>query len=148
MKKILALCLTCGLLLSSCKVSYQVSLQDEYDKMFVGMSYNEIVSQLGAPNRRESDGADGYILVYENFQQQSIALANPYLFMPMAMSRSFTTTQYIQLYTNSDNICYKVKTNHSKTETRPAPGRTAALIASCVAYVALVGGLLGLAFSY
>ena len=147
MKKVLVLFLSCSLLLSSCKVSYQVSLQDDYTKMFVGMSYNEIVSQLGAPNRKESDGADGHILVYENFQQRSIAMANPYSFVPMAVSRSFTTTEYIQLYTNSDNVCYKVKTNHSRTETIPAPGRTAALIASCVAYFAIVVGVLGWAFS-
>ncbi len=147
MKNILALCLVCSLLLSSCTTTYQVSLEDDYTKRFVGMAYKDIVSQLGAPNRCESDGAGGTILVYENFQQQSIAIANPYTFLPTAVSRSYTNTQYIQLYTNSENVCYKIKTNHTRIEKKPAPGRTAALIAGCVAYVAILATVWGIALS-
>jgi hypothetical protein len=54
-------------LASSCSLLRYRSLEEEYNKVWTGRSYAEIVEEFGAPDRIVPDGKDGNIAVYEKF---------------------------------------------------------------------------------
>lgn len=99
-----------------------------FRKNVVGVSYNQIVTKMGAPQRREPDGAGGNILIYENTTTKTISntLAKAYnvniftgTYTPGAetTTRYINQTDYIQFYVNANNVCYDVRTNIPMTHT-------------------------------
>ncbi len=88
----------------------------------IGQTHNQIVTQLGAPQRESSDGAGGTILIYENTTTTTISnsLASAYNINVIARTytpgvntttEQTTNTDYIHYFINSDHVCYEVKTN-------------------------------------
>ena len=64
MKRVILL-LSVALVLSSCSIFKHYSVEQAYSEVWKGKSYTEIVVSFGAPDRVESDGNGGQILVYE-----------------------------------------------------------------------------------
>ena len=109
-------CLTVLLcVLSSCSVTTKVNMADDYYAAYAGKSYSFIVNNWGAPNRVESDGADGKILIYETYTHSTSG--SSYSYAPnTAEIRSNTSDlrHYAEFYLSSNDSCYKVRTNHMK----------------------------------
>ena len=75
--------------------NYAVSKEKEYKEALIGAKYNEIVSELGDPDKQTSDGASGAILIYEEkFTAKKIG--------------------YMHVFVDEDGVCYNIKTNHQK----------------------------------
>lgn len=129
-KLLICVCI-CVTLLSSC---YSITVPEfcqsdiivddfpAFRKNVVGVSYNQIVTKMGPPQRREPDGAGGNILIYENTTTTTISktLAKAYnvnyytgTYTPGAetTTRYIRNTDYVQFYVNSNNDCYDVRTN-------------------------------------
>lgn len=146
-KSIYKLCvyvLLCVLTLSSCyttktglhPVSYTVDDFPAFRKQCIGQSYNQIVTALGAPQRRSPDGNGGNILIYENSETTSISnsIAKAYdvnyftrTYTPgvETSTKQITTTYYVHYFVDSKNYCYEVKTNipMKHTETKEVYGK-------------------------
>ena len=67
MRKIffISILLTLVAFVSSCRSSYNVSIQPELEQVFIGKTYADIVDVIGVPDRIMPDGKDGQVLVYE-----------------------------------------------------------------------------------
>lgn len=88
----------------------------------IGQTHNQIVAKLGAPQRTESDGNGGRILIYENTTTTSVSNSLATAYNVNYFNRTYTpgvstTTQqtkktdYVQYFVNAQNVCYDVKTN-------------------------------------
>lgn len=102
---------------TSCSYKHLVSLQPEYESMFLGKTHNYIVSTWGAPDRTTSDGDGGQILIYERTSMLSQAVAtNINVWTGTYTPGTYTTeeTLYVQLFVDKQGKCYLVKTNHAK----------------------------------
>lgn len=133
--------ISCLLTITSCTTTYFVSMQPEISKSMVGMSHQAIVSRMGAPDRQTTDGAGGTILIYEDTSSQSIATAhnvNYYTGTYTPGVRTTSHTDYIHIYINSQGKCYKVKTNLTRLESKPAPGKTVFAILGTIATIFVV----------
>ena len=51
------------LIFSSCSILKVSSVEQEYNEVWKGKSYTDIVMEFGAPDRVESDGDAGKILI-------------------------------------------------------------------------------------
>ena len=97
MKKLVMLLLAV-VALSSCSAAIKyVSLEPLYNEQWMVRSHADIVSEYGAPDRMESDGLDGSILVYETYTEN--------------MDKEFT-----HFFIGSDSRCYMVKTNQVEAD--------------------------------
>lgn len=94
-----------ALLLSavSCTTPRYVSRQSDMELTWIGRPHSDIVRTFGAPSREVSDGADGIILVYEEFYTDyetdgwgSIGREH---------------RNYTEFFLNEDGVCYDVRTN-------------------------------------
>ena len=84
-------------LFTSCTAlrNYAISKENDYKEAFIGAKQNEIVSELGDPDKQTSDGASGAILIYEEkFTAKKIG--------------------YMHVFVDEDSVCYNIKTNHQK----------------------------------
>lgn len=76
-------------------------------------TYANIIDQLGAPTRTTPDGQGGTILIYEDVSTSSngyvTRFGNAYL-------QSNNDVQYLHLYINKDNYCYKTKSRIKNSE--------------------------------
>jgi hypothetical protein len=149
MKRLLfisAILLIASSMFTSCRTYYSVSKASDYTNAYVGKSHNDIVYALGAPDRQTSDGSGGTILIYEDFTTQSVATAhnvNYYTGTYTPGARSTTHTDYAHFYIGSNGKCYNVKTNHTKTVSKFAPGKTIFLGLGCaLPVISLLVGLL------
>lgn len=147
MKKIVSLPLIICILISttcltSCHTYYRVSAADTYNKLYVGKSYNEIVTKLGAPDRTSPDGNNGTILIYEEFTHKTIATAsniNYYNKTYTPSSHTTTSTTYVHVYVDKNNVCYGVKTNRTEGRSKFSIGKTIGLIIGLVAPAIAIG---------
>lgn len=116
----------CVLAFSSCKSTYveKFTVNDfpAFRNQCIGQTYNQIVTNLGAPQRQTPDGNGGTILIYENTTTTSISNSLAKAYNVNYFSKTYTpgvetTTQvinktdYVQYFVNSNNVCYDVKTN-------------------------------------
>lgn len=116
----------CVTALSSCYSTYtEYYTVDDFPAFrnkCIGMTHNQIVTSLGAPQRTESDGNNGSILIYEKSTTTSVSTSvatkeNVNIFTGTytpgvrSAAQQTTTTNYTQYFINSNNICYDVKTN-------------------------------------
>ena len=115
MKKKLFCLIIAVLSLTSCSsYRYTVSLQPEYEKMYVGKSHNYIVSAMGAPDRTTTDGNGGQILIYERtvmLSQQVATNVDVWSGTYTPGSYSTTNTSYVHFFVNQSGNCYRVNTN-------------------------------------
>ena len=96
-----------SVLASSCSLLRYRSLEEEYNKVWTGRSYAEIVEEFGAPDRIVPDGKDGNIAVVDTH----FGYFDP----------DYTTTVssdkiYKQFFIGSDDICYRVKSNEQELD--------------------------------
>lgn len=112
----------------SCYVPYTISTTDDWKKLHIGASYNQIVTTYGAPHRQQPDGKGGTILIYEHTQSSSQSVAtksnviNNYrtgtqYYTPGVRTEYYNHTYYDQFYIDANDRCYLVNTNvnHSRT---------------------------------
>ena len=102
-----------------------------YNETYRGCSHADIVKVFGAPDRETSDGADGYILVYETFHNSSYVDRFGYI-------ENNTYKRYIQFFMSADGICYNVRTN------RNAPGNYSSAYSTIAATTGIIAGITGL----
>lgn len=109
MKRYLILLAVALLSVVSCSVPRYVSLEPDLQDEWILRSHAEIVRSFGAPNREVSDGADGQILVYEDFYTTHETDE----FMGDYTTTSQEYRNFKEFYLNADGICYDVRTNES-----------------------------------
>lgn len=129
MKKILILfgILMAAILATSCRTTYNVSLQPDLEGLFIGRTYAEIIDVLGAPERTTADGRDGEIIIYEDVKLHSEGFVNPWTRNISLVTES--SKGYIHMYINPDNVCYQVRTNREKQVSEFSKGKTIGLAA-------------------
>ena len=101
--------------LSSCSVTTKVGMANDYYSMYGGKPYSVIVNIWGAPDRVESDGAEGKILIYENYTHSTkgSSLSNTPNYAEIRSNTS-DIRHFVEFYMSPDDSCYKVRTNHVK----------------------------------
>lgn len=142
--------LLCGLVaalfaLSSCSTTRYVSVEGEYNDMWRGHTYAEVIKAYGAPDRETADGAGGIILIYERTTVTTSTTSDgyyrPYYYYPWGPTlRTTTSTEkdYVHFYIDKEDKCYQVKTNQVKPDgTQVDTGQTIA--------AATIGTALGVA---
>ena len=105
-----------------------VSGTQYYNSTYRGLTHAQIVQEYGAPDREVSDGADGYILVYETFHSSSYV--DNMGFVDHSVHKS-----YIQFFMDRNGVCYNVKTN------KLAPGEAEEAIAAVAISAGVLSGL-------
>ena len=120
-----------------------ISAETQYNEEWRGRSHADIVLAFGAPDREVSDGADGYILVYEKITQDVRVSED---LIQVGSSRSYSTStsydkSYIHFYIGGDRLCYNVKTNKKVWTGKNNPAKIlnkvvcGSFIAGCVAWI-------------
>lgn len=108
MKRFLILSLAV-LALSSCSTALKyISLEQSYNETWTGRSHADIVTTYGAPDRVESDGLDGSILVYETITTVSEMRER----IDGVYNETVTSEkEFTHFFIGSDSRCYAVKSN-------------------------------------
>ena len=107
--------------MTSCGTAkYIPTEEEELTQTWAGKEYSDIVQSYGAPDRVETDGRDGSIMVYEEFAtvMNSETNTRDTVFGP-SVSTTITNQDkklYTNFFLNPEGHCYLVKTN------RPVPG--------------------------
>lgn len=143
---IFAVILLASSMLTSCRTYYSVSKASDYTNAYVGKTHNELILQLGAPDREVADGGGGRVLIYEKHSSNTVATAynvNYYNNTYTPGARTTTNTSYVHFFIDPNGKCYNVKTNHTKTVSKFAPGKTVFLGLGIATPLALLGALLG-----
>jgi len=132
MKKIASI-LAAILVLSSCSAyrslfdSNTTTGTEYYNTTYRGQTHSQIVREFGAPDREVSDGADGYILVYEKVSTTSRVDSMGYVDHDVNVS-------YVQFFFDGSGICYNVKTN------RLSPTQEKSLVKAYTAEFGIISG--------
>lgn len=102
------------LVLSSCATSVKyISMEQKYTEQWTGRSHSDIVSTFGAPDRVESDGLDGLILVYEKVTTVSEIKEK---YSGVYNETVTTDKEYTHYFIGNDNRCYAVKSNEVEAD--------------------------------
>ena len=107
MKRVFFLILSV-LVLASCSVTRRVTTAPS--QPWVGCTTEDIIKAMGDPDRIDSDGKGGSIIVYEsapNYDDPNYDILDP--------EASKRPRQYARFYLDNEGICYQVDTN------RPLP---------------------------
>ena len=131
-----------GLLASSCSLVKQIPIEPRLNEDWVGASHRDIVMNFGAPDRTESDGADGSILVYEKLWTERTAKVDT---SGIIYDRTITEDivehrYYTDFFLDSEGICYHVKSNRELPDPRSKKINT--IVWSSVGGAVLLGGLI------
>ncbi|MBR5255734.1 MAG: hypothetical protein IKV62_03040 [Bacteroidales bacterium] len=102
--------------MTSCGTAkYIPTEEEELTQTWAGKEYSDIVQSYGAPDRVETDGKDGSIMVYEEFANvlESQTNTRDTIFGP-SVSTTVTNRDkklYTNFFLNPEGHCYLVKTN-------------------------------------
>ena len=101
---------SCG---SSRQINPALSAEEEYNQAWTGRSHAEIVQAFGAPDRVESDGRDGRILVYETVTTTTRSDVDTHfgMFDPDVTTTMSTDKRYTHFFLGPDGLCYLVRSN-------------------------------------
>ena len=108
MRRVIFLILSAVLVLTSCSVTRRVTTAPS--QPWVGCTTEDIIKAMGDPDRIDSDGKGGSIIVYEsapNYDDPNYDILDP--------EASKRPRQYARFYLDNEGICYQVDTN------RPLP---------------------------
>ena len=133
MKKILLIIIAI-LAMTGCsvmRIGNFTSGTEYYNNAYRGSTHNQIVRDFGAPDRDVSDGAGGYILVYEKFSSSS--RVDSFGNVDYDVDKS-----YIQFFMNDQGICYEVRTNWLAPETQKAIVNTAVISYGAISGLSLL----------
>ena len=102
------------LTLASCSSAIKyVSMEPSYNEQWNGRSHADIVAEFGAPDRVESDGLNGSILVYETITTVSEIKEK---YSGVYNETVTTDKEYTHYFIGSDNRCYAVKSNKMEAD--------------------------------
>jgi hypothetical protein len=119
MKK--AIILIIGLcLFYSCATTYKVRYSQENLDSYIGKTHQELVETFGAPSSQASDGADGYVLAFD----ESKTL---FKYSPRYASKSSTLPK-AQFIMDSNGICRKVVATNTDSVRAVSAGKTVGAI--------------------
>lgn len=104
----------------SCSTTRQVTYSQETLDSYIGLTHQQLVQRLGAPTSEFSDGADGYILVFEGNKQL-------FLYSSEYASHSSTLPR-AQFFMNSEGVCYNVVATNTNPVKFTSVGGTIALV--------------------
>ena len=94
---------------SSCAPAVKyISMEPSYNEQWNGRSHADIVAEFGAPDRVESDGLDGTILVYETITTVSEIKEK---YSGVYNETVSSDKEYTHYFIGSDSRCYAVKSN-------------------------------------
>ena len=93
----------------------------------MGKTYAEIIDALGAPERTTPDGRGGQILIYEEVTFHTEGSMNFWTRNYESITES--SKGYVHLYITNEDICYAVKSNKTREESRYSKGKTIGLAA-------------------
>ena len=113
MKRVIFLILSAVLVLTSCSVTRRVTTAPS--QPWVGCTTEDIIKAMGDPDRIDSDGKGGSIIVYESepgYDDPDYDILDP--------EASKRPRQYARFYLDNEGICYQVDTN------RPLPAAPSA----------------------
>ena len=98
---------------SSCSILKVSSVEQEYNEVWKDRTYTEIVMEFGAPDRVESDGNGGNILIYEKVSTTATTDVDTHFgnFDPDYTTKVQTHKSYVHFYVGPDHMCYLVKSN-------------------------------------
>ena len=96
----------------SCTTMRYVPVQADLQSQWIGATHAEIVRTYGAPNRECSDGAGGYILIYESFRTVYDT------WMDGSLNYAREQRDFKEFYMDEKGLCYDVRSNE-----RMAAGR-------------------------
>lgn len=128
MRKIffISILLTLVAFVSSCRSSYIVSIQPELEQVFIGKTYADIVDVIGVPDRIMPDGKDGQVLVYEEMSFFTDGHYNRWSNNYESITQA--SKGFIHLYMNPSDVCYNVRTNREREESKFSLGKTIGLV--------------------
>ncbi len=89
----------------SCTTYRYVSATPALQSAWIGKTHADVVRAFGAPTRECSDGADGYILIYESFHTKYDT------WMDGSINTSREIRDFKEFYFGPDHICYDVRSN-------------------------------------
>ena len=89
----------------SCTTYRYVSATPDLQSAWIGKTHADVVRAYGAPTRECSDGADGYILIYESFRTHYDT------WMDGSINSSREIRDFKEFYFGPDHICYDVRSN-------------------------------------
>jgi hypothetical protein len=117
MKRVMSLFIAV-ICLTSCSIGRGIQKEAEYNALWKGKSYSEIVMHFGAPDRVEYDGHRGQILVYENFTTTTTTDVDTHfgMFDPDYTTKVRTDKRYIHFFMGEDDTCYLVKSNRTEAD--------------------------------
>ena len=112
---IIGLCLFC-----SCSTTYKVRYSQENLDSFIGKTHQELVETFGAPSSQVSDGAEGYVLAFD----ESKTL---FEYSPRYASKSSTLPK-AQFIMDSNGVCRKVIATNTDPVRAVSAGKTVGLV--------------------
>ncbi len=135
MKKILFLILMLPIIVTSCYTTQSISLENDFNKTYIGTNRAEIKSIFGNPDRVVNDKDTGEILIYEYFttETDSCASAKSHSSRDSVYgdTTSYTNRNYVEFYFDQDR-CYKVNTNERENVRKLNKGKTAACVITAI----------------
>ena len=101
--------------LSSCSVLKTYPVEQKYNEEWKGRSHSDIVKRFGAPDRVESDGSGGQILIYEKVSTTATTDVDTHfgMFDPDYTTKVQTNKFHTHFFVGPDNICYHIKSNRT-----------------------------------
>ena len=117
MKRLVSLVIA-AICLASCSIGRHIPKEAEYNALWKGKSYSEIVMHFGAPDRVEYDGHRGQILVYEDFTTTTTTDVDTHfgMFDPDYTTKVRTDKRYIHFFMGENDTCYLVKSNRTEAD--------------------------------
>ena len=107
MKKFILLSIAALAVLSACSVTRQVSVSDA-PSQWVGFTTMDILDAMGTPDRIDTDGKEGSVLVYESapdYDDPSFDILDP--------DATVREREYAYFYLDDEGTCYRVESNKS-----------------------------------
>ena len=112
---IIGLCLFC-----SCSTTYRVRYSQENLDSYIGKTHQELVETFGAPSTQVSDGAEGYVLAFDESKtlfEYSTRYASKSSTLPKA-----------QFIMDSNGVCRKVVATNTDSVRAVSAGKTVGMI--------------------
>ena len=112
---IIGLCLFC-----SCSTTYKVRYSQDNLDSYIGKTHQELVETFGAPSSQASDGAEGYVLAFD----ESKTL---FKYSPRYASKSSTLPK-AQFIMDSNGVCRKVVATNTDSVRAVSAGKTVGMV--------------------